>query len=71
MHMMGYFKKQLSADEKQELLQSIETYRLGYVPLVVPLILIRHYVRKFDQKYLKEQYYLDPHPLELKLRNHA
>jgi len=71
MHMMGYFKKQLSADEKQELLQAIENYRLGYVPLVVPLILIRHYVRKFDQKYLKEQYYLEPHPLELKLSNPA
>ena len=71
MHMMGYFKKQLSADEKQELLQAIENYRLGYVPLVVPLILIQHYVRKYGQMYLKEQYYLDPHPLELKLRNHA
>ena len=71
MHMMGYFKKQLSADEKQELLQAIENYRLGYVPLVVPLILIRHYVRKYDQMYLKGQYYLEPHPLELKLRNHA
>ena len=71
MHMMGYFKKQLSADEKQELLRAIENYRLGYVPLVVPLVLIQHYVRKYGQMYLKEQYYLDPHPLELKLRNHA
>jgi uncharacterized protein YbgA (DUF1722 family) len=71
MHMMGYFKKQLSADEKQELLRAIENYRLGYIPLLVPLVLIQHYVRKYGQMYLKEQYYLDPHPLELKLRNHA
>jgi uncharacterized protein YbgA (DUF1722 family)/uncharacterized protein YbbK (DUF523 family) len=71
MHMMGYFKKQLSADEKQELLRAIENYRLEFVPLVVPLVLIQHYVRKYGQMYLKKQYYLDPHPLELKLRNHA
>ena len=70
-HMMGYFKKQLQADEKQELLELIENYRLGYYPLVVPLTLIKHYVRKYDQPYLKGQYYLNPHPVELKLRNHA
>jgi uncharacterized protein YbgA (DUF1722 family)/uncharacterized protein YbbK (DUF523 family) len=70
-HMVGYFKKQLQAGEKQELLELIGDYRLGYYPLVVPLTLIKHYVRKYDQPYLKEQYYLNPHPVELKLRNHA
>lgn len=71
MHMMGYFKKQLSRDEKQELLEYIDQYRQGYLPLLVPLTLINHYVRKFDQKYLKMQSYLNPHHLELKLRNHT
>jgi len=28
-------------------------------------------VRKYDEPYLKTQTYLDPHPVELKLRNHA
>ena len=70
-HMIGYFKKRLEPDEKQELIETIENYRLGYFPLVVPLTLVKHYVRKYDQSYLKEQYYLDPHPVELKLRNHA
>jgi uncharacterized protein YbgA (DUF1722 family)/uncharacterized protein YbbK (DUF523 family) len=70
-HLMGYFKKDLSADEKQELLEIIESYRRGYVPLIVPVTLINHYVRKYDQPYLKEQYYLNPHPLELQLRNHV
>ena len=70
-HMMGYFKKQLDPGEKQEMVEVIEQYRLGYYPLVVPLTLIKHYVRKYDQAYLKDQYYLDPHPVELKLRNHA
>ncbi len=67
-HLMGYFKKQLTADEKQELLEVFEQYRKGYVPLLVPLTLINHYVRKYDQPYLKIQTYLNPHPVELKLR---
>ena len=70
-HMMGYFKKQLSADEKRELLETIDQYRGEYIPLIVPVTLIKHYVRKYDQPYLKQQLYLNPHPIELKLRNHA
>jgi uncharacterized protein YbgA (DUF1722 family)/uncharacterized protein YbbK (DUF523 family) len=70
-HMMGYFKKQLSAGEKHELLETFDQYREGYIPLIVPLTLIKHYVGKYDQPYLKQQVYLNPHPIELKLRNHA
>jgi uncharacterized protein YbgA (DUF1722 family)/uncharacterized protein YbbK (DUF523 family) len=71
MHMMGYFREHLSPDEKQELLEVIDHYRGGYVPLIVPVTLINHYVRKYDQPYLKQQVYLNPHPLELQLRNHV
>ncbi|MFC1858955.1 YbgA family protein [Thermodesulfobacteriota bacterium] len=67
-HLMGYFKKQLTADEKQELLEVFGRYREGFLPLIVPLTLINHYVRKYDQPYLKMQTYLNPHPVELKLR---
>jgi uncharacterized protein YbgA (DUF1722 family)/uncharacterized protein YbbK (DUF523 family) len=70
-HMMGYFKEQLSADEKQELLEIINQYRQEIVPLIVPVTLINHYVRTDDQPYLKNQYYLHPHPAELQLRNHV
>jgi len=70
-HLMGYFKKQLSADEKQELLEVFDQYRSEFVPLIVPITLINHYVRKYDQPYLKQQTYLNPHPLELKLRTHV
>ncbi|MHC4476660.1 MAG: YbgA family protein [Planctomycetota bacterium] len=69
-HLMGYFKKQLTADEKQELLEIFEQYRNGFVPLIVPITLINHYVRKYDQPYLKQQTYLNPHPVELKLRSY-
>ena len=71
LHTMGYFKKQLSSDEKEELLDKVHLYRKGRIPLIVPTTLIHHYVRKYNQPYLKEQVYLNPHPLELQLRNHA
>jgi len=70
-HIMGYFKKQLSPDEKQELLEIIDEYRNEYVPLIVPITLFNHYVRKYRQPYLRQQVYLNPHPIALKLRNHA
>jgi uncharacterized protein YbgA (DUF1722 family)/uncharacterized protein YbbK (DUF523 family) len=70
-HIMGYFKEELSSDEKKELVDAIDHYRQGYIPLVVPLTLINHYVRKYNQPYLKQQAYLNSHPLELQLRNHV
>jgi len=70
-HMLGYFKKQLTPDEKQELLEIIDDYRKGLVPLVVPITLFNHYVRKYQQPYLARQVYLRPHPVALKLRNHV
>jgi uncharacterized protein YbgA (DUF1722 family)/uncharacterized protein YbbK (DUF523 family) len=71
MHMMGYFKEQLSSGEKKELLEVIDHYRQEYIPLIVPITLIQHFVRKYDQPYLRQQVYLNPHPLELHLRNHV
>ena len=53
------------------MLAIIENYRQNLVPLIVPLTILKHYIDKFQQPYLLDQYYLDPHPLELKLRNHA
>jgi uncharacterized protein YbgA (DUF1722 family)/uncharacterized protein YbbK (DUF523 family) len=70
-HLMGYFKTMLSTDEKQELLEVIERYHKNLVPLIVPLTLIQHYVRKYQEPYLLQQHYLQPHPIELQLRNHV
>jgi uncharacterized protein YbgA (DUF1722 family)/uncharacterized protein YbbK (DUF523 family) len=70
-HMLGSFSVQLDAMSRQELVSHIEDYHRGLVPLVVPLTLIRHYVRLLDVEYLKDQVYLNPHPKELALRNHV
>ncbi len=71
MHVMGYFKNELSSDEKVELLEMIKSYHDKQIPLSVPVSLLNHYVRKYDQQYLHEQYFLNPHPTELKLRNYC
>lgn len=70
-HLAGYFKKQLDEKDKQELHTTIEDYQQGLLPLVVPMTLIRHYVKKFDIQYLQDQVYLNPHPKELMLLNHV
>jgi uncharacterized protein YbgA (DUF1722 family)/uncharacterized protein YbbK (DUF523 family) len=70
-HIAGYFKKSLSRDERLELTRVISDYHRGLTPLIVPITLVKHYVRRLQEPYLKDQYYLTPHPLELKLRNHA
>lgn len=70
-HIMGYFRKELAADEKEEMQEILGSYRDGAVPLIVPITLVGHYVRKYAPEYLVDQTYLRPHPLELRLRNHA
>ncbi|APG28363.1 hypothetical protein A7E78_11185 [Syntrophotalea acetylenivorans] len=67
-HALGYFKQQLSADEKQEMLELFDQYRRGVMPLNVPIALLNHYVRKYQPAYLDQQVYLHPHPVELHLR---
>jgi uncharacterized protein YbgA (DUF1722 family)/uncharacterized protein YbbK (DUF523 family) len=71
LHIAGYFKKLIPTEEKRKLLGIIEQYHKGYIPLIVPVILINHYVREFDEPFLKNQYSLNPHPVELMLRNHV
>jgi uncharacterized protein YbgA (DUF1722 family)/uncharacterized protein YbbK (DUF523 family) len=70
-HAMGYFKGHLSGREKAALLASIEDYRLGLLPLVVPLSLLRYEIQRHEVSYLAGQLYFDPNPKELMLRNHV
>ena len=70
-HMAGYFKKTLDTAARDELRTTIDDYRLGLVPLIVPITLLRHHVRQLGVQYLADQIYLAPHPKELMLRNHV
>ena len=69
--MAGYFSDRLDHDSRRELVAVFEDYRNELVPLIVPITLVRHYVRIFDVAYLRGQVYLEPHPKELMLRNHV
>lgn len=69
LHIQGYLKKFISSDDKQELNDTIKQYRNGYVPLIVPITLLRHHFRKHPNDYIDQSFYLCPHPGELMLLN--
>ena len=68
-HITGYLKQAISAEDKQEMVHVIGQYRLGIVPLVVPLTLLKHHFRQHPDPYIAQQVYLQPHPENLSLRN--
>ncbi|MDD4914895.1 MAG: DUF523 and DUF1722 domain-containing protein [Methylococcales bacterium] len=68
-HVQGYLKRSLDSDDKQELTETIEAYRLGNLPLIVPLTLLRHHFRKQPDDFIAESWYMQPHPAELCLLN--
>lgn len=70
-HMLGHLRPALAAADRDELLATIEDHRLGLLPLIVPVTLLRHHARRLGNAYLLGQVYLDPHPKELMLRNHV
>lgn len=70
-HVAGFLKKHLTPGEKSDVQQAIDDYRHSLIPLVVPVTLLRHFVHKHSIEYIRDQYYLNPHPKELMLRNHV
>jgi uncharacterized protein YbgA (DUF1722 family)/uncharacterized protein YbbK (DUF523 family) len=70
-HLAGYVSDAVDSEDRAELADTIERYRQGLVPLIVPLTLVRHHVRRLEVGYLQGQVYLDPHPHELMLLNHV
>jgi uncharacterized protein YbgA (DUF1722 family)/uncharacterized protein YbbK (DUF523 family) len=63
-HAMGYFKRQLTADDQEELNEWIMRYHDGFAPLVAPVTLLRHHIRRIGEPYLERQIYLYPEPAE-------
>ena len=70
-HIVGHLKKILSASQRVELMGVIEDYRNRLVPLVAPLVLLKHFIENYHVTYLKDQVYLDPYPKEFMLRSNV
>ncbi len=69
-HLAGYLKRELDSDDKEELQKTIDDYRTGLVPFIVPITLFRHHIRRCDvPEWVHQQVYLHPYPHELMLRN--
>ena len=68
-HIQGYLKKDLDGDDKAELVETIQQYHRGEVPLIVPVTLLRHHFRRNPDPYIDKSWYMAPYPGELKLRN--
>ena len=68
-HIMGFIKEKIDSDDKAELLDEIDKYRHGQIPLIVPITLLKHHLRRHPDPYITRQHYLQPHPEELMLRN--
>ena len=69
LHLLGYIKQTADSKDRQKILQMIEEYRQGMVPLIVPLSLLRHFLETHGSEYVKTQAYLNPYPEQLGLRN--
>jgi uncharacterized protein YbgA (DUF1722 family)/uncharacterized protein YbbK (DUF523 family) len=68
-HIQGYLRDRIDGGDRRELAESIEAYRREEVPLIVPMKLLRHYFRRNPDDYIDKQWYLDPYPESLGLRN--
>lgn len=70
-HLARTLKTLLDDNERAGLAAAIEDYSRELLPLLVPITLIRHHVRRHGIDTLVGQTYLEPHAAELLLRNHA
>ncbi|MBX2858364.1 MAG: DUF523 and DUF1722 domain-containing protein [Cellvibrionaceae bacterium] len=68
-HIKGHLKRCLDETDRAELHDTIEQYRQGYLPLIVPITILRHHFRKNPDPYIDKSYYMKPHPRELMLHN--
>ena len=68
-HLLGYLKNNLDSAHRADLGKTIDSYRRGEFPLVVPIRLLQHHFSMHPHPYINEQVYLAPHPQALLLRN--
>ncbi|MCY4263727.1 MAG: YbgA family protein [Gammaproteobacteria bacterium] len=68
-HIQGYLKNVLGKDDKIELVQTIESYRNGLVPLIVSVTLLKYFFQEYTNEYISNSWYITLYPSELCLQN--
>jgi uncharacterized protein YbgA (DUF1722 family)/uncharacterized protein YbbK (DUF523 family) len=68
-HLLGYLRRHVDDVNRADLVDVIDDYRRGLVPLVVPVTLLQHHFRRNPNRYISRQVYMNPHPRALMLRN--
>lgn len=68
-HLLGYLKQDLDPSHRTDLAETIDAYRRGMYPLVVPIRLLQHHFSAHRHPYISQQVYLNPHPQAMLLRN--
>jgi uncharacterized protein YbbK (DUF523 family)/uncharacterized protein YbgA (DUF1722 family) len=69
MHLAGHLKDVLGSQDRRELREAIEDYRVGLVPAAVPLALLSRHLRAVGAQWAYSQAYLRPYPKQLGLRS--
>ncbi|MGH1371999.1 MAG: YbgA family protein [Cellvibrionaceae bacterium] len=69
LHLLGYLKKSVAGEARQSIVDIIDRYRDGKIPLVTPLTMLRHYIDQTGSSYVQAQRYWQPYPEDLGLTN--
>ena len=62
LHMLGFFKNEISGGEKQQILRTFDDYRCGALPLIAVMTLMHHLAEKYSNRYLLDQAVFEPYP---------
>ena len=68
-HLAGFVSDRLDPGDRAELDQTIRAYRLDELPIVAPLTLLRHHLRRLPNDYLDRQIYLERRPAALNTKS--
>jgi uncharacterized protein YbgA (DUF1722 family) len=67
---MGYLKKNLEKEEKQEILIMFNDFKEGVLNYMMPVRFFEFMLKKHKEKYLEKQYYFSPYPKEMKIQKY-
>jgi len=61
-HLMGYLKKEITAEDKQYLLNLLQNYRDNLCGFEIPRAVLRYLIHKHQIDYVMDQFYFEPFP---------